>query len=524
MEKTRMLSNCIEDGYDAVVEYPLGPTGELHNGCGIVSSRIKPELIKKIGVYILVLCILLISCTTRSAKRVKLLAEIATEKGYEKTIKKIRKSPDLYGKLNQFLFWYDLGVLYHYNEQYDSSIACLERAEKELDDLYARSITNEIASILTNDNLRPYRAKRYEQVMLHQLLSFNYLSKDAFDEALVEMRKVQMVFDRFKSKDKGKDKYSDDGMTRFFSSILYETQGDQDDAVIALYKSVSAYQNGPISLPPDVKDLAYYNFLQEEREDDIAELNLKPGRDREAVPGLYDNPQSEVVLIGYSGKGAVMGETVFWGTYVVDGLLIVHYRNPYGDTVTLPLPAPPIPESERKKDKEGKTKSGTTFHIKFALPSMVTRKSLSDHFMVSLIDSAGKGIKSSPLTNTELLLKKDMEDNHARTVARTALRVVLRTIASQKTKKGLTTGSPLANLFINFGTDLLTDQLEKADTRLCFFLPRTVHIARIPVNPGIHTIKVSARDSGGREIDQKVWSGVEVREGKKKFIFYPVLK
>lgn len=485
-----------------------------------------PEFLKKRYALVILSCALVIfSCTTRSAKRVKLLTKSASKQEYEKVIKSIRNSPKLYGELNQFLYWLDLGVLFHYTGQYDSSLLHLEKAEEALDDLYARSVLNEAASLLTNDNLRPYRARRYEQIFLHQLLAFNYLAKDEYDEALVEMRKVQLVFDRFQSKDRGKDKYNDDGMTHFLSSILYAAQDEDDNAVISLYKSVSAYQNGPIPIPADVNDLAFYKLLKDEREDDIEELNLEPHGSEENVPGMYDSTQSEIILIGYSGRCPVLEETIFWGTYIVDGLLIVYYRNPNGDTVAFPMPAPPIPESKKEKGKHGeKTISGTTFHIKFALPSMVKRESQADHFIVSIDTSSSERIKSTLLTDTDLLLEKDLIDNHAVTIARTALRVVLRTISSQKAKKELRTDKPLVNLLVNLGTDVLTDQLEKADTRLCFFLPKSIHIARIPVEPGTHHLEVSVVSRDGKAIDQKTWNDIVVGYGQKKFIFYPALK
>ena len=537
---------------------------------------------------ILSFSLLALFCTTRSSKRVKLLTKSTSKQDYEKTIKSIRKSPELYGERNEFLYWFDLGILFHYIGEYDSSLFNLEKAEAVLDELYARSVLNEAASLLTNDNLRPYRAKRYEQILLHQFLAFNYLAKDEYDEALVEMRKVQLVFDRFKSKDEDKDKYNDDGMAHFLSSVLYDAQDEHDNGVISLYKSVSAYQNGPIPPPADVKGLAYYRLLHDEREDDIVALNLETQRGEENIPGLYKNHQSEIVLIGYAGESPILEETIFWGTYVVDGLLIVHYRNPNGDTVTATMPAPPIPE--RKKDEDGEeTLSGTTFHIKFALPTMVKRESRADHFLVSIekkyledntdttitadtasltdttdstlpadtigaalptdttditdttgltdtttaysIDTtestdsiAKENIKSTLLTDTDLLLEKDLIDNHTVTIVRTALRVVLRTISSQKAKKELRTDKPLVNLFVNLGTDVATDQLEKADTRMCFFLPKSIHITRIPVEPGSHRLEVSVISEDGSAVDQKTWENIAVEYGQKKFIFYPALK
>ena len=61
----------------------------------------------------------------------------------------------LYGKKNLFLYHMDIGALYHYAGVYDSSTNHLLQAADIFDDLFARSITNEAAAIMTNDNIRP---------------------------------------------------------------------------------------------------------------------------------------------------------------------------------------------------------------------------------------------------------------------------------------------------------------------------------------------------------------------------------
>ncbi|MBD3393765.1 MAG: hypothetical protein GF418_16660 [Chitinivibrionales bacterium] len=465
---------------------------------------------------------LAVACTTRSMRRIKLLEGVTETREYRRGIDEIRKSSKLYGNLNRFLYWFDQGVLFHYAGEYDSSLVCLQNAEQVLDDLYARSITNEAASLLTNDNLRPYRGRRYEQVFLHQLMSLDYLAKGEYDESLVETRKVQLVFDRFKSKDKGRDKYNDNGMSHFMSSLVFDVQDERDNAAISLYKSVAAYRNGPIRLPSQVAEVAYYRLLADDREEDIKLLELpKPPVPPEKVHGV-DRDATEIVVVGYAGKGPVLDEIVFWGTYVMGGMLIGYYKDPNGDTVAVALPAPPLPQSEMRKMSQGeRTRAGRTFHIKFALPTAVRRPSKVHGFSAGTA-SSGR-IKSLMLADTDLLLERDIEDNRTATLIRTTIRVVLRTIAAQKAKQKLETASPIANLLVSVGTDVLADQLEKADTRLSFLLPKSIHITRIPVEPGMHRVEASALNRSGGVIDTRAWDNVTVGAGEKTFLFYPAV-
>ncbi|MBD3345551.1 MAG: hypothetical protein GF401_10865 [Chitinivibrionales bacterium] len=482
---------------------------------------------KKLSLFLLITCIpVIFFCTSRALQRADLFSDLTHDGDYVEGVEKIRQSRDLYGNLNRLLYHYDQGVLFHYAGLFDSSLAEFQKAEQISEDLYARSITNEAASLLTNDNLRPYRGWRFERILLHQLMSFNYLGKDEYDESLVETRKVQLVIDNFRSKGKGRDKYHDDGMSHYFSSIIYAAQGEPDNAHISLFKSVRAYKESPVALPDPVKNLAYYEFEQADREEDIKLLELEPAAEPENIHRLTDD-QSEIIFVGYAGNSPILGEVVWWGTYVVDGMLLLHHRNPQGDTVLVRLPAPPIPEVEEEK-REGKkkgekVKSGQTFHIKFALPSPVFRNSETSYFTMS-VDSSRIPRKSFVVSNLDRIVEKELQDNQPIILARTALRVVLRTIAAQKAKAKMQTENGMANFLLNVGADILSSQLEKADTRICFLLPKTIQCIRIPVEPGTHIIDAAAHTSGGAIVAEKHWSELTVAPGEKKFVFFPSLR
>jgi uncharacterized protein len=463
----------------------------------------------------------IVSCST-GLQRFKLLSDTTAKGNYIKAVSDIRKSKKLYGDNNRFLYFMDQGVLFHYAQEYDSSLFYFENAEKVLDDLYARSITNEAAALLTNDNLRPYRSKRYEEVFLHQLMSFNYLGKNKPDEALVESRKFQLIVDRFKSKDGRSSKYDDDGMVQYFSSIVYDEQGFKDDGAISLFNSIKAFKKGPIEPPRQVTDQAFYLFKDLGRNDDISLLSLNSSTQKDKVWG-FSGEESEIILVGYAGKGPNLGEVSFAGTYVVGGLIVGWYTKPNGETEHVTLPAPLLPESEMKKLEEGKKNSaGTTFHIKFALPIAVTVPSQTVRFSATL-DGASGGYESVVLADNDALLAQDVNDNMGATLARTAIRVVIRTIAAQKAKQKMETSNPFANLLLNVGTDVLSDQLEKADTRVCFLVPKTIQITRIAVKPGNHRVEAVAQNSSGGAVEKKTWETLDVRPHEKKFIFFPSL-
>ena len=470
---------------------------------------------------------LLAGCLNPSLVRFEKIAKAAANDDYLAAAARVRKERDLYGDRSRLLYHMDLGLLHHYAGSWDSSIAHLTEAVRIHDDLFARSVSNEAVSFLTNDNVRPYRGRPHEMVLVHQYLAFGYLAKGRIDDARVEARQGQILLDEIRRKAGPKD-YRDDGMFRYFSALTYEANGERDDAAIAYYHAVKAYKEGPVPLPGAVARQASASLEASGRTADIAELALSaagPG----GKAGFGGGPpagdsEGEIIVVGHAGRSPTLDQNVFWGTWVRDGVMLLHYRTPKGEVMTEALPAPGLPPRElEKNEKARKTRSGTTFHIKFAMPEIKAVESRTRFFSV-----AGAGlsapVRTEVLTDLESLLRKNLADDRTATLTRTAVRVVLRTIASEKTKQALSGGNPLLNLFVNIGTDVLADQLEQADARCWFLLPRTVQVARIPVKPGVHSITVESHDAAGSTLKTRTFENLDVKAGQKKYVFVSSLQ
>lgn len=471
--------------------------------------------------FIASVSLFLYSCAGRTALRMEKLEDVVRNGDYLTAISEIKKNPKMYGKSSSFLYYMDIGILFHYAGLYDSSTVYLQRAADIHHELFARSVTNEAAAVMVNDLVRPYRSKPYEIVLMHQIIALNYLVQGKNDEALVETRRVQLLLDEWDRKDKSETKYSSDPMFHFLSSIAYDAAGEFDNAAISLFKAVQAFQSGPIQLPSRIKDYAYYQLMLNDRASDVELLNLKADLPKSDITELGNN-QSEIVVIGYGGKGPALDENTWSGTYVKDGLLVLNHTAPDGKVETISTLAPPLPETQ-EREKGEKTSSGTTFHIKFALPVMKVYPSKTESFSVRY-SGTDQVYKSVVINDLEKQLQKYLLDTRAATVTRTAVRVVLRTIASQRAKASMQTESSFANLLLNIGTDVLTDQLERADTRSCFLIPQTVQIVRIPVKPGTYTLDIAAHEKSGAVINKKQFTDISVKLREKKFIIYSSFK
>lgn len=461
----------------------------------------------------------LLGCANKGLVRYDAVTKRAASQEYLEAVSRIKKDrAELYGSQSRLLYAMDVGILYHYAGRYDSSIVYLSRAADIHEDLFARSVSNETASLLVNDNVRPYRGRSYEITWLHLFLAFDYLALGRADDARVEVRRAQIFLNEAARK-AGNDKgaFRDEAAFRAFSALIYEALGEDDDAAISIYRAVKTLRQRKKPVPAGLAAYAWRLLKAGDREGDIQELELSPPADAGGVP----KGQGEIIVVGALGRTPALGATEFKGTWVRDGLLYYSYKNAEGKVVQDVLPAPGLPQSEYDKaDRGGRTRSGTTLNIKWAMPSLREVPVQSTELKAETDQATATG---ETWADTRELLAEDLEDNRGAVLARTVVRVAARTLAAEKAKSEMRTDNPVVNLLLSLGTDLLADQLEQADVRLWFLLPRTLEVARIPAAAGAHTVRIGATDAGGRVVRSET-RDVVVRPGGKTFVFFNSLK
>ncbi|MBO7513658.1 hypothetical protein [Fibrobacter sp. UWB10] len=454
--------------------------------------------------------LLLCSCANKSLTRYETLAPVLKEEGFEGTIKKIEKEKDdIYGEKSAFLYHFDEGMLYHYAGKNKESIKHFEQAEQIYEDLYTKSVTNEAAALATNDNMRPYRARPFELLLMYQYQILNYLAVGDLDGALVEVRRAQIASEALYQKDK--DKVNDNGWLRYLSALVYEMSGEEDDAAIAYLKAAKAFEEGNVKMPKEVWEYINESLRKMDRADDLKALK---------TPMLAQTPKAtqsrekgqEIIVVGYAGHSPILGEMYLSGTFVSAGAINLTYKDgETGKIESFTLVAPPVAGA-----------GSNTFHIGFALPQ---KKKLPQHtnmFTVSLDGS--KHTQIEKVANIDAELDKNMKDENASTMIRTATRVVIRTIAAQQAKKATNTGNGIFDLVKNIAVDVGQTQLEQADLRVGLFMPNSINVTRIPVDAGTHELVISALDSQGRVVGEYKLGKVKVAKGQKKIVLVPSIE
>ena len=457
------------------------------------------------GLLVPALLVALSGCANPGKERLDSFRNRLSQGDLKGSLDQVRSSRKLYGEKSAFLYEMDLGVLHHYLGNWDSSIVHIERAERVADDLYARSITNEAVSLATSDNMRPYRPRQYESVLLAQFQLLNYLAKGDLEGGLVEVRRGSLLLDRLRERDSGK--YHDDGGLEYLHSVVYQALGKRDDARISLRRSLVAYSTGKMPMPDEVRDVATLALRDDPRGSVFEERGISKGTDLDEAKALERAP-SEIVLLTYRGRTPELDQIRAWGEFVNGGLFAWHWSDPStGKDVTDAIPLF-LPGANA-------TSNGRTFHVNFTFP---VRKDV-DPKVASIEVGVGDAVRRPrPLSDTRILLDQDLSDAHNGLVARTVVRVGMRTLAAQKLKSAVQTGNPLLDLFANLGLDFAQGGIEQSDTRQCIWLPREVGIVRIPVDPGSHAIKARAFDRGGHLLGERVFGDVAVEKGRTRFL------
>ena len=429
-------------------------------------------------ILILSFAVFLASCANPAKLRAENVSKTASLGNYQAAVDNIEKNKnDLYGTGDSFLLEFDLGILHHYNQNYKESIKHFAYAEQILDDLYSRSITNEATALLTNDNIRPYRSYPFEIQWLYQTQILNYLALGEIDEAVVEARRALLAIQSLQEKEE--NKFNESGTLQYLIALSYEWQKSEDDARIAYEHAKKSFANSGYT--PKLANQVPKN-------------------------------EQEIIVIGYAGLSPLLGENKFWGTYAKDGALLLYYSDANGQSQSILISA---------MNLGGSGFNGGTVTIQFAIPKMVEREYQNSAFAVNV---NGSSKTTEIFSNTKNFIKKDLENAQTTMLIRTASRVILRTIAASKAKSKIKTGNGLADFALNVSTDIATGLIENADLRIGSALPQTIQILRIPVEPGMHSVKIDVLDKSGRKTGSFAEQSVNVKKGEKAFIFAPALK
>jgi len=220
-------------------------------------------------------------CATYSAGFAKVESAAANRdlNGAMKSLDELKLSgPD------ELLLYLNKATLLSFQGDYAESNKYFEAAKRLMESLSAISVTEQVASVAVNDTMKAYEGLPSEQLMVYSFEALNYLQMDDLDGAAVEARQFDVKQGLIAAKNKGAN-YLSGAFVRYLNGMVYEAEGDKDDARIELNKALDAYQAQGSNFP-----------IPQALRADLARLSSgKPAT-------------SEVVFILHNGLGASVDE------------------------------------------------------------------------------------------------------------------------------------------------------------------------------------------------------------------------
>lgn len=430
---------------------------------------------------ILLVFILILSGCAPTSHYIKVENNIMSN-DYNGALSTLEKVKDTYGDRNAVLYWMDKGIILHFAGKYEESNEVLAKAEIKIEELYTKSITGAIGSMLLNDLTLPYEGEDFEKVMVNLFMAMNYIYLNKFEDALVEIRKIDNKLNVYNTNYEKKNLYDADAFGRYLGGILYEVGREPNDAFISYrnaYEVFTAYQsNYGIPIPnPVIKDI----------------LRI--------TEALHFNDEHETYFKKYSNLNwAKQDELKNKGEFII---FIMQGFAPKKEEYTLRIAVPD-------------EKTGVPHYVKLAFPKFVPRPTDIGYSRVTILPT-NETKDTYLIENITAIAKQNLEDRIDRIYAKTLIRVAAKTIATEIARKKASESSRGLGAIVGLASIAYAEVSEQADTRSWRLLPAEIYIARIPVEPGIYDLEISFLSNSGYIINKKYIQKAEIKKGEKKF-------
>ena len=144
---------------------------------------------------------------------------------------------------DQLIYLLDYAVALQLSGQLEQSNRAFIQADKLSENLDYVSVTNMAGSLLLNEEMKHYKGDSFEKIFINAYLAMNFLQANKLDEALVEARRINEKFKRFRQEEK-KD-FEMNSLGKYLSALAWEASGQFDDAFIAYQEAEKIDPNNP---------------------------------------------------------------------------------------------------------------------------------------------------------------------------------------------------------------------------------------------------------------------------------------
>jgi len=430
--------------------------------------------------YILIIGVCLSGCASYYQRYEKFQSRV-TEGKLDEAEKLLESDKRIQKNRNRLLYLLNMGFINHLQQDFALSNEYFNEADLLIED-YNKKLGSEALALISNPEVKPYRAEDFEEVMIHYYKALNYLNLKDFDASLVEARRMNLTLNRLDDKFKDrKNKYQVDAFAHIVMGLSYEASGQLNDAFIAYRNAYEIYagERGyfglecPDQLKQDILRLAVQLGFQSE----VEYYEKQFGFTYKEVA----RDHGEAIIFWNNGMGPVKDE---WSInfFAIDGE--AGYINFTNTDLGLTFPIH-VGDDEKKRQDLLALRV-----IRVAFPKYVERPTYYERAFVMM---DGKRFAVEQVEDVNAIAFKSLEDRFIREVSTSLLRLALKKVAEYELQK--------QNEAIGALATIANAVTEKADTRNWQTLPHSISYSRVPLNKGSNTLKLHMVRTNTKEAD-----------------------
>lgn len=385
-----------------------------------------------------------------------------------------KKQSTIYGSHDEVLISLDAGLVAHYDGRTEESNKALSRAEKLMDVYYSTSVSQTVASMMTNDMAMDYEGEEFEDIYTNLFMALNYIEEDLFDDAMVEIRR--------------------------FDHKLKNLRAHYEDFILELEKTQDASKINRVNIQ-------FYNSA-------LARwLSMLLNR----VEGDYDNVRIDGTLLeeAFTTQRSLYDFSVPSTVAAEKKARRLDSRlNVLAFTGCAPV---------KKEDVVRAISWRGSVWYKLALPKMEKRHSAITGVSVTATNKATGMQYSCALEQIESL-ENICVDTFQQSYSELFAKAMLRSIAKTATNTAMSTigrkaATPaMSALFtvLDFATKISNEATERADVRTCRFFPAKASVTGMDLPEGDYSVEVEFK--AGRHVAYSVKKEISVRAGKLNLV------
>ena len=392
-------------------------------------------------------------------------------------------SSEAHGK-KEFLYFLNNGLILSMMGRYAESNQFFEKAFLFGED-YRINYLNEVASYLTNPNFTTYKGEDHEHLMLLYYKALNYLKMNNTEDALVEIRRLNIRLQQLTDRYNSREKYEHDAFINVLMGITYEVDKDYNNAFIAYRNALHIYDSdyrglfgvyAPQQLKEDLLRTAWLSGLKDE---------FEAYKDTLKMPDYVykQNDGGELIFFWHNGLAPVKAE---WG---VDFVVSRQGGVVYFTNSQLGLSFPFSLKGYNDREKNGLANLEV---FRIAFPKYIERSPFYSQASININDEV------LPLQMAEDINKiafKCLQERMGLEFSKALLRVALKKAEEYEIKKQDRTLGSIVGMI-----NALT---EKADTRNWQTLPYSIYYCRVPMKEGKNSLTFTLKNPEGKTVDHQ---------------------